>query len=245
MTMELLDIQPTELKFTFELKKQSSCSVQMFNNSDQYVAYKVRTTNPKKYCVRPNINVISPKASCEIIITMQAQQIAPPDMKCKDKFLILSTAVPDGTTVEQISHDIFAKEDGRAVEERKLKVALINPPNSPILQPIDGVVRQEPTSKASRPEEGVDAPNGNNSLPSQTVTKDVGKLIAKLSEAEKVITSLREERKTLLQQQEVLQEELGLAKKQNKRRQIRVGYPFLFVCFIGLVGLMSGSMLHL
>ncbi|CAN6467772.1 unnamed protein product [Victoria cruziana] len=244
--MELLDIQPAELKFTFELKKQSSCSVLLVNNSDQYVAYKVRTTNPKKYCVRPNIDVISPRKSAEIIITMQALQVAPPDMKCKDKFLILSTAVPDLTTLEQISHDIFVKEDGRTVEERKLRVALIDPPNSTILQPINGVVRPEPISKASKPEERADAPNGNSRLPSQ-LKNDIGKneIHVKFSEAEKVITSLREERKALLQQQEVLQEELGFAKKQNKRRQIRVGYPFLFVCFIGLVGLMSGSMLRL
>ncbi|KAF3789812.1 Vesicle-associated protein 1-2 [Nymphaea thermarum] len=174
MTLDFTHILSIDRSTTdaFLLRSLDSCRVLL----------EVRTTNPKKYCVRPNINVISPNTSGEIIITMQAQQIAPPDMKCKDKFLILSTAVPDGTNLEQISHDIFAKEDGRAVEERKLKVALINPPNSPILQPIDGAVRQEPTSKASRPEECVDAPNGNNSLLSQTVTKDVGKLIAKLSE---------------------------------------------------------------
>lgn len=28
------------------------------------------------------------------IVTMQAQKMAPPDMKCKDKFLIQSTIVP-------------------------------------------------------------------------------------------------------------------------------------------------------
>lgn len=63
----------------------------------------------------------------------------------------------------------FVKEDGRTVEERKLRVALIDPPNSTILQPINGVVRPEPISKASKPEERADAPNGNSRLPSQVV----------------------------------------------------------------------------
>jgi hypothetical protein len=33
---------------------------------------------------------------------MQAQRTAPPDMERKDKFLIQSTIVPDGTTDENI-----------------------------------------------------------------------------------------------------------------------------------------------
>ena len=34
---------------------------------------------------------------------MQAQRIVPPDMLCKDKFLIQSTIVPSGTTEEDIT----------------------------------------------------------------------------------------------------------------------------------------------
>lgn len=36
-------------------------------------------------------------------VTMQAQAVAPPDMVCKDKFLIQSTVVPVGTTDEDIT----------------------------------------------------------------------------------------------------------------------------------------------
>lgn len=35
-------------------------------------------------------------------VTMQAQRAAPPDMICKDKFLIQTTVVPVGTTEEMI-----------------------------------------------------------------------------------------------------------------------------------------------
>lgn len=34
---------------------------------------------------------------------MQAQKSAPPDMVCKDKFLVQSTVVPEGTTDEDIN----------------------------------------------------------------------------------------------------------------------------------------------
>jgi hypothetical protein len=39
-------------------------------------------------------------------VTMQAQRTAPPDMNCKDKFLILSTVVPYGTTEDDITSDM-------------------------------------------------------------------------------------------------------------------------------------------
>lgn len=39
-------------------------------------------------------------------VTMQAQQAAPPDMICKDKFLIQTMVVPVGTTEEIITSSL-------------------------------------------------------------------------------------------------------------------------------------------
>lgn len=149
MNKQLLEIQPRELKFIFELKKQSSCSVRLTNNTHHYVAFKVKTTSPKKYCVRPNVGIILPKSTCDFAVTMQAQAVAPPDMVCKDKFLIQSTVVPVGTTDEDITASMFAKDDGRYIQENKLRVILISPPNSPVLSPINGVLKQGPAYEAS------------------------------------------------------------------------------------------------
>ncbi|XP_059435070.1 vesicle-associated protein 2-2-like isoform X2 [Corylus avellana] len=149
MATELLEIQPHVLKFTFEVKKQSSCSIQLGNNSNQYIAFKVKTTSPKKYCVRPNTGVIKPKATCDFTVTMQAQRVAPPDMQCKDKFLIQSTVVPYGTTEEDITSDMFAKDSGNYIEEMKLRVILISPPPSPVLLPINGVSKQDPSCETT------------------------------------------------------------------------------------------------
>lgn len=41
---------------------------------------------------------------------MQAQRVAPPDMQCKDKFLIQSTVVPYGTTETDIRSDMVRIE---------------------------------------------------------------------------------------------------------------------------------------
>ncbi|KAI4345488.1 hypothetical protein L6164_012609 [Bauhinia variegata] len=143
MTTELLEIEPRELEFVFELKKQSSCLVQLRNKSDQYVAFKVKTTSPKKYCVRPNIGIIKPKEKSDFTVTMQAQKIAPPDLQCKDKFLIQSTVVPLGTTEDDITSGMFARDRGKHIEEKKLRVVLISPNSSPVLLPVNGGMKQD------------------------------------------------------------------------------------------------------
>ncbi|KAJ0559483.1 putative major sperm protein (MSP) [Helianthus annuus] len=66
-TGDLLSIEPQELQFAFELKKQISCSMQLQNKTDDHVAFKVKTTNPKKYCVRPNSGIVFPRSTCDII----------------------------------------------------------------------------------------------------------------------------------------------------------------------------------
>ncbi|GFY90619.1 hypothetical protein Acr_07g0008160 [Actinidia rufa] len=63
-------------------------------------------------------------------------------MICIDKFLVQSTVVTAETTDEDITSTLFAKGDGRYVEENRLKVILVNPPNSPVLSLIKGTFKQ-------------------------------------------------------------------------------------------------------
>lgn len=41
----------------------------------------------------------------EILVTLQAQREYPPDMQCKDKFLLQSTIVPPHTDVDELPQD--------------------------------------------------------------------------------------------------------------------------------------------
>ncbi|KAI3469450.1 hypothetical protein Pfo_026113 [Paulownia fortunei] len=153
MNTQLVEIQPRELKFIFEVKKQSSCAVHLANVTDQYVAFKVKTTSPKKYCVRPNVGIIKPKSTCDFTVTMQAQKSVPSEMQCKDKFLIQSTVVPFGTTEEEITPGMFAKDSQRYIEESKLRVVLTSAPNSPAKPLADVILKQEASYETSKPKE--------------------------------------------------------------------------------------------
>ncbi|KAL3649448.1 hypothetical protein CASFOL_005851 [Castilleja foliolosa] len=128
---DFLSIHPSELKFPFELKKQSTCCFQLANKTDQYVAFKVKTTNPKKYCVRPNAGIVLPNSVCSVTVTMQAPKESPTDMQCRDKFLVQSVIAPNGATNKDVTQDMFNREDGKVVDEFRLRVIYIpaNPPS--------------------------------------------------------------------------------------------------------------------
>ncbi|XP_056689331.1 vesicle-associated protein 2-1-like [Spinacia oleracea] len=122
----LISVLPEELKFSIELKKQSYCDMKVTNRTDQNVAFKVKTTSPKKYRVSPNAGIIRPRGSCVIRVTVQAQQEYPPNMECKDKFLLQSTIVPPNSKLDDLSPEIFNKGGGRIVQECKLDVVYVS-----------------------------------------------------------------------------------------------------------------------
>ena len=123
----------------------------------------VKTTNPKKYCVRPNTGIVMPKSSCDVTglslsnnylnfvlntcyflislclvivslllifcfrtivvtnimclsdvslkfiydaVTMQAQKEVPPDMQCRDKFLLQSVVASPGAAAKDITPEM-------------------------------------------------------------------------------------------------------------------------------------------
>ncbi|KAL2472108.1 Vesicle-associated protein 2-1 [Abeliophyllum distichum] len=124
---QLISVQPEDLKFQFELEKQSYCDLKVTNRTEHHVAFKVKTTSPKKYFVRPNTGVVLPWDSCIIRVTLQAQREYPPDKQSKDKFLLQSTTVDPHTDVNELSPDIFSKVGERTIEECKLKVIYVFP----------------------------------------------------------------------------------------------------------------------
>ncbi|KAJ3113177.1 phosphatidylinositol-binding protein scs2 [Physocladia obscura] len=103
------------------------------------LAFKIKTTAPKQYCVRPNAGTIMPGGAREIEVLLQAMREDPPlDFRCKDKFLVQSTRVPSDfgevedetaratelwTRAEEAKR--FGSED--AIYEKKIKVAFLAP----------------------------------------------------------------------------------------------------------------------
>lgn len=235
-TGELLSIEPQELQFPFELRKQISCSLLLSNKTDSYIAFKVKTTNPKKYCVRPNTGVVSPRSTCDVIVTMQAQKEAPSDMQCKDKFLLQSVVAGPGATPKDITPEMFNKESGHNVEECKLRVLYVAPPRPP--SPV-----HEGSEEGSSPRASVD--NGS-AIASEF--KAASRAFAEQhepqdnsSETRTLIVRLTEEKNSAIQQNNRLQQELDLLKRGTNRSSS--GIPFIYVVLVGLIGIILGYLL--
>lgn len=122
-----LSISPQELKFRFELRKQIPTELRLSNPTGAPVAFKVKTTSPRKYCVRPNTGVVEPYGAVAVTVIMQQQKEWPSDAAmCKDKFLVQTVAV--GAGASQQPDDLaalFSKESGARVTETKLKVSYV------------------------------------------------------------------------------------------------------------------------
>ncbi|XP_017973170.1 PREDICTED: vesicle-associated protein 1-2 [Theobroma cacao] len=236
-TGDLLSIEPLELKFPFELRKQISCSLLLSNKTDNYVAFKVKTTNPKKYCVRPNTGIVLPRSTCDVIVTMQAQKEAPPDMQCKDKFLLQSVNVNDGATVKDITAEMFNKEAGHVVEECKLRVVYVSPPQPPSPVP-------EGSEEGSSPRGSVSDNGHVNAAEFANAARAFSERLEsqdKSSEARALISKLTEEKNNAIQQNNKLRQELELLRRQGSKRS--GGVSFVFVIFIGLLGIIMGYLM--
>jgi hypothetical protein len=122
------------------------------NVTDERVAFKVKTTSPKKYCVRPSSGIIEPGSTKEVQVIMQPQREAPAAFgDCKDKFQVQCAKV-DGAAKE-VTAEMF--EASREVRQTKLRVALVAPakPPSPVPEGSESepTPRQPPRAGESRP----------------------------------------------------------------------------------------------
>ncbi|XP_009389057.2 vesicle-associated protein 1-3 [Musa acuminata AAA Group] len=227
----LLKIHPSELKLPFEVKKQSSCCMQLTNKTDHYVAFKVKTTSPKKYSVRPNMGVVLPKSTISITVTMQAHKEVPPDLQCKDKFLVQSVVADDGATTKDITAEMFNKAPGKDVEEFKLRVVYIpaNPP-SPV---------PEESEEGISPRSSVLENETQSSTLFDAVSRSFNEASTEQShEEELIISKLTEEKNHAIQQNKKLRQELELLSKQSRKSS--GGFSIMFIVIVAILGVIFG-----
>ncbi|KZT73922.1 VAMP-associated protein [Daedalea quercina L-15889] len=107
------------------------------NHNAQPVAFKVKTTAPKLYCVRPNSGRVEPGETVEVQVMLQAMKEEPPlNVKCKDKFLIQSTIItPEKETMPL--QDLWA-DNAEEVHSQKVRVAYLPPEGQTVPEEEEG-----------------------------------------------------------------------------------------------------------
>ncbi|EJU03168.1 PapD-like protein [Dacryopinax primogenitus] len=101
------------------------------NNNTQPVAFKVKTTAPKLYCVRPNSGRIEAGDMCEVAVLLQPMKEDPPlNTKCKDKFLVQTTFITPEREQGSIGElwAVAEKTSGESgIHQQKIRVAYLPP----------------------------------------------------------------------------------------------------------------------
>ncbi|KAG9276248.1 vesicle-associated membrane protein-associated protein A isoform X2 [Astyanax mexicanus] len=84
---------PSDLKFRGPFTDVVTTNLKLRNPSDRKVCFKVKTTAPRRYCVRPNSGVIDSGASVTISVMLQPFDYDPNE-KSKHKFMVQTIFAP-------------------------------------------------------------------------------------------------------------------------------------------------------
>ncbi|CAI4055964.1 hypothetical protein SUVZ_02G0260 [Saccharomyces uvarum] len=90
-------IVPEQLAFKAPLNEQSTEYIKLENDGDKRLIFKVRTSAPKSYCVRPNVAIIEAHESAEVQIVFVGLPKSTTEDEIsqrRDKFLIVTLPVP-------------------------------------------------------------------------------------------------------------------------------------------------------
>ncbi|KAH8104686.1 PapD-like protein [Cristinia sonorae] len=126
-TMSVAINPSSSLGFSRPLTQHVKRALSISNHNAQPVAFKVKTTAPKLYCVRPNSGRVEPGETVEVQVMLQAMKEEPPmNAKCKDKFLIQSTIItPDKENVPL--QEMWSSEGNDEIHSQKIRVVYLPP----------------------------------------------------------------------------------------------------------------------
>ncbi|GBP54339.1 Vesicle-associated membrane protein-associated protein A [Eumeta japonica] len=115
MPNQVLLVEPrNELEFKVDhaglFLKDASSYMWLTNPTTDSVMFKIKTTAPKKYCVRPNSGTLAPNSKIEIAITPQTSYVNPAE-RTKHKFMVQSIIAPsDLANIDQIWKEVSSDQ---------------------------------------------------------------------------------------------------------------------------------------
>lgn len=118
--LTLLQLEPeTRLDFCKSQITSPSRTLKLTSTHSGHVAYKVKTTAPKAYLVRPSSGTLRPHGSQEVQIILQPAGIS--DGPCNHRFLVQAVAVATDKPLSREEFQAFAPDQ---VQEARLNVVI-------------------------------------------------------------------------------------------------------------------------
>lgn len=116
---QVLHIEPAaELRFRGPFNEVVTADLKLTNPSDKKVCFKVKTTAPKRYCVRPNSGVLDSKCAVTVSVMLQPFEYDPNE-KNKHKFMVQTMFAP-GDKVDNLE-SLWKEVPGDQLMDSKLK----------------------------------------------------------------------------------------------------------------------------
>ncbi|XP_033332933.1 VAMP-associated protein 33kDa [Megalopta genalis] len=198
---QVLIIEPeSELRFKGPFSQEAVTShIILTNPTNRKVYFKIKTTAPKRYCVRPNSGMILPKKKSQIYVTLQPFDFDPTE-KNKHKFMVQSLIAPVGDDDDTLYDMVWKDPNADQLMESKLKCVFENP--------VISTTRAKTTATVTTTKTEATLPN----VGSKSSSKIVGEAEEKLLKAAQEVNQLRVEESTLRQENIQLKEDLLLLK---------------------------------
>ncbi|XP_003384603.1 PREDICTED: vesicle-associated membrane protein-associated protein B/C-like isoform X2 [Amphimedon queenslandica] len=124
-TPQVLELDPpTELIFRGPFNEIVTTSLKLTNPTNEKVGFKVKTTAPKQYCVRPNSGIIESHDEQQVSVMLQPLEDIPLADRMKHKFMVQSMCVDDSISPD-ILDDAMRKADKKKLMDSKLKCSFV------------------------------------------------------------------------------------------------------------------------
>ncbi|KAI4162548.1 MAG: hypothetical protein LQ342_003779 [Letrouitia transgressa] len=122
-----VELDPPELGFRRPFTNEVTQLLRLHNPSNDPIAFKVKTTAPKQYCVRPNSGRIDAGHQVEVQGAPAMKEDPPPDARCRDKFLVQTIAIAEGSDSANIATiwQNIEKVSKGSIQERKIRVVFL------------------------------------------------------------------------------------------------------------------------
>jgi len=140
---QALILEPAgELRFKGPFTDVVTADLKLSNPTEKRICFKVKTTAPKRYCVRPNSGILEPKTSIAVAVMLQPFSYDPNE-KNKHKFMVQSMYAPDHVVESQ--ENLWKDAPPESLMDTKLR-CVFEMPDGP--QPT-APSAAEPVSRAS------------------------------------------------------------------------------------------------
>jgi len=229
---QVLQLEPAqELKFKGPFNDVVTSQLKLANPTDKRVCFKVKTTAPRRYCVRPNSGLVEAHQAVSVAVMLQPFDYDPHE-KNKHKFMVQSLYAPEG---EVNLDQLFKEADQSQLMDSKLRCVFD--------VPVDTTAPQNNIDAAPAPQPQTEAPKA---------SPKANNVESELRKAGDEIKRLREETSSLRQENLQLKEDtlrlrstgggdkktdrmpiqLQQAEQQSPMTQMMMAFIIAFVGFI-------------